>query len=242
MTTRARTLKISGVTVDVVRKAIKNLHLGVYPPDGRVRVAAPLAVSDAAVRVAVIGKLRWIRKQQVAFLRQSRETQREMVRGESHYYLGQRYRLQIVETDGRCNVIIRKSGIMELHVRESQTAEQRERVLWRWYRERFDERVPRLLEKWQARLGVKVGAWGVKKMKTKWGSCNPKERRIWLNRELLKKPPECLEYLVVHEMLHLLTRHHDERFFALLDRHLPKWNSTRKLLNAAPLGHAEWAY
>jgi predicted metal-dependent hydrolase len=139
-------------------------------------------------------------------------------------------------------VIVRKNGIMELHVRASQTADQRERVLWRWYRERFDELIPSLLEKWQAKLGVKVGAWGVKKMKTKWGSCNPKERRIWLNRELLKKPPECLEYLVVHEMLHLMTRHHDERFFTLLDRHLPKWKSTRRLLNAAPLGHAEWAY
>ena len=126
--------------------------------------------------------------------------------------------------------------------RASQTAAQRERVLWRWYRERFNELVPRLLEKWQARLGVKVGAWGIKKMKTKWGSCNAQAKRIWLKSELAKKPSECLDYIIVHEMAHLLVRRHDERFFALLDRHLPKWRATRKLLNAAPLGHAEWAY
>jgi predicted metal-dependent hydrolase len=242
MTTSPRILKVSGVEVAVVRKKIKNLHLGVYPPDGRVRVAAPLAVSDAAVRVAVIGKLRWIRRQQAAFQRQPRESRREMVRGESHYFLGQRYRLKIVETKGRCDVLMRTNGIMELNVRASQTSEQRERVLWRWYRERFNDLVPPLLEKWQSKLGVNLTTWGVKKMKTKWGSCNAQARRIWLNRELAKKPPECLEYLVVHELLHLLVRHHDERFFALLEQHLPKWRTTRKLLNAAPLGHAQWDY
>lgn len=241
MTTSSRYLKISGIEVEVIRKAIKNLHLGVYPPEGRVRVAAPLALSDAAVRVAVIGKLRWIRKQQAAFVQQPRETPREMVRGESHYYQGRRYRLALVETQGRCDVVLRRNGILELQVRPKQTAEQRERVLWRWYRERLNVLVPPLLEKWQAKLGVRVVSWGVKRMKTKWGSCTAGTRRIWLNRELVKKPPECLEYIVVHELVHLLVRHHDERFTALMDRHLPKWRSTKKLLNAGQLGHTEWA-
>jgi len=242
MTTSPRLLTVSGVEVEVVRKAIKNLHLGVYPPDGRVRVAAPLAVSDAAVRVAVIGKLRWIRKQQAAFELQPRESQREMVHSESHYYQGRRYRLAVVQTQGKCDVVLRGNGTLELHVRASQTAEQRERVLWRWYREQLDVLVPPLLKKWQPKLGVKAAAWGVKKMKTKWGSCTPAARRIWLNRELVKKPPECLEYIVVHELVHLIVRNHDERFFALMDRHLPKWRATRKMLNAGPLGHAEWGY
>jgi predicted metal-dependent hydrolase len=142
MTTSSRHLKISGIEVEVIRKAIKNLHLGVYPPEGRVRVAAPLALTDAAVRVAVIGKLRWIRKQQAAFVRQPRETPREMVRGESHYYQGRRYRLALVETQGRCDVVLRRNGILELQVRPKQTAEQRERVLWRWYGERLNVLVP----------------------------------------------------------------------------------------------------
>jgi predicted metal-dependent hydrolase len=240
MTTSSRWLKVNGIDVEVVRKAIKNLHLGVYPPEGRVRVAVPLAVSDAAVRVAVIGKLRWIRKQQAAFKHQRRETPREMVAGESHYYLGRRYRLTLVETQGRCDVVLRRSRIMELQMRPTQTAEQRERVLWRWYRERLDVLVPSLLEKWQQKLSVKVASWGVKRMKTKWGSCTSSAKRIWLNRELVKKPPECLEYIVVHELVHLLVRHHDERFLALMDRHLPKWRATKKLLNTRALGHAEW--
>jgi predicted metal-dependent hydrolase len=242
MTTSSRTFTVSGLKVEVVRKAIKNLHLGVYPPDGRVRVAAPLAVSDAAVRVAVIGKLRWIRRQQAAFKQQPRETQREYISGESHYYQGQRYRLLVVETKGKCGVVLRRNGTLELHVRPSPDAEHRERILLRWHREQLNQVVPPLIRKWETKLGVKVESWGTKKMKTKWGSCTQSAGRIWLNPELVKKPPECLEYLVVHELLHLLVRHHDERFFALLDRYLPKWRATRKLLNAAPLGHTEWGY
>lgn len=233
-------MTVSGIPVTVARKAIKNLHLGVYPPDGRVRVAVPLAVSDAAVRVAVIGKLRWIRRQQAAFKHQARETEREMVSGENHFYLGRRYRLRVCETKGKAGVVLRRNGILELHVRASQTAEQRERVLWRWYREQLEALVPPLLEKWEKRLGVKAATWSVRKMKTKWGSCNARAGNIWLNRDLIKKPPECLEYLVVHELVHLTVRNHDERFFALMDRHLPRWKSIKKLLNAEPLGHVEW--
>lgn len=236
MTIEAHTLNVSGLRVSVVRKAIKNLHLGVYPPDGRVRIAAPLAVSDAAVRVAIIGKLRWIKRQRAAFERQARQSRRQMVSGESHYYLGRRYRLRVIETMGRGRVVLQSRTVMELHTRAASSAERRECMLQAWYRERLRERAAPLIDKWQIALGVRVEAWGIKRMKTKWGSCTSASRRIWLNLELIKKPPECLEYLIVHELAHLLVRHHDDRFHALMDRHMPRWRAVRKLLNAAPLG------
>lgn len=236
------TVVISGEKVVVVRKAIKNLHLGVYPPHGRVRVAAPLATSDSAVRVAVIRKLRWIHRQQAAFRQQARQGEREIVSGESHYFLGRRYRLAVLRTAGRCDVVLRPGGVMEIHVRALGDIRHRERVLARWYRERLREMSPPLVEKWQAKLGVRLDAWGIKAMKTKWGTCNPTARRIWLNLELGKKPPECLEYIIAHELVHLIVRHHDERFFALMDGHLPRWRQVRRQLNAAPLAHAKWDY
>jgi predicted metal-dependent hydrolase len=242
MNTRSHALTVGGVKVEVVRKAIKNLHLGVYPPDGRVRVAAPLVLSDSAVRVAVIGKLRWIRRQQATFSRQARQPQRQMVAGESHFFLGKRYRLTLVETHGRCDVILRSRKVMEIHAHPQGGTEHRERVLLRWYRERLRELVPPLVAKWEGRLGVRVAAWGIKAMKTKWGTCNPRARRIWLNLELVKKPSECLEYIVVHELAHLLVRHHDDQFHALMGQYLPRWRQIRRDLNAAPLAHAKWSY
>lgn len=242
MTTDSHELHISGLRVSVVRKGIKNLHLGVYPPDGRVRVAVPLTVSDEAVRIAVIGKLRWIRRQQAAFEGQARQSRREMLAGESHYYLGRRYRLAVSTTQGKSEVTIRNRNTLELRGSPSMTPDQRERVLAHWYRERLRALATPLIEKWQGILGVTVEEWGIKKMKTKWGSCNANARRIWLNLELVKKPPECLEYLIVHELTHLLVRHHDDRFHALMDKHLPRWQAIRKILNAAPLAHEVWDY
>ena len=233
-------MTVSGLRVSIVRKAIRNLHLGVYPPDGRIRVAAPLAVSDAAVRVAVIGKLPWIKRQRASFEHQARESQREMVSGESHYYRGRRYRLDVVETQTLPRVELRGQRAMVLHVRPDWTADDREHLLQRWYRERLRELVTRLLDKWQDELGVTLCEWGIKRMKTKWGSCNPKAGRIWLNLELIKKPPACLEYVLVHELTHLLIRNHDERFLALMDRHLPTWRRRRTELNAAPLAEESW--
>ncbi len=242
MTTETHRLTVSGVPVAVVRKAIKNLHLGVYPPDGRVRVAVPLKVSDAAVRVAVIGKLRWIRRQQAAFAHQARQSAREMVDGESHYVMGRRYRLKVVETPGAGSVEVRGRGVLELRAPPDCNAERREQILQRFHRERLRELVPPLLDKWQAKLGVEAADWGIKKMKTRWGTCNAQAGRIWLNLELAKKPHACLEYLVVHELVHLIVRQHDERFHALMDKHLPRWKHTRRILNAAPLAHEEWGY
>lgn len=235
MTTEPHSLSVSGVHVAVVRKAIRNLHLGVYPPDGRVRVAAPLAVSDAAVRVAVIGKLRWIRRQQAAFAAQPREGDREMVSGESHYYLGRRYLLEVTERPGAANVRLKNTRVIELQVRPGTDATGRALALQRWYRDQLRELLPRLIAKWEKRLGVTLAEWGIKRMKTKWGSCNAKARRIWLNLELAKKPPECLEYIVVHELVHLKAKKHDERFVKMMDAGLPRWRQAKRVLNAAPL-------
>lgn len=235
-------ITINGLAVEVVRKAIKNLHLGVYPPHGRVRVAAPLAVSDDAVRLAVIGKLGWIKRQRAKFEAQPRQSQREMVSGESHYFLGQRYRLRITEHQGVGKVVLRNKAIIDLHVRPDTSAEQREQVLQEWYREQLKSLIPPLLEKWQPVIGVQTAAWGIKKMKTKWGSCNSDARRIWLNLELAKKPVQCLEYIVVHELVHLLERHHNERFTGLMDTTMPTWRGCRDELNSTMLGHEVWGY
>lgn len=242
MATECHRIMVSGIAVDVVRKDIKNLHLGVYPPNGRVRVAAPLVVGDEAVRLAVIDKLAWIRRQRARFAEQPRQSEREMVNGESHYFLGRRYRLRVHEQDGPGRVALRGIATLDLFVRAGSSAAQREAVLLRWYREQLNTLIPRLLEKWQPELGVRVSGWGVKKMKTKWGSCNVDARRVWLNLDLAKKPPQCLEYIVVHELVHLLERHHNERFTGLMDRFMPQWQQRREALNGSPLGHESWRY
>lgn len=228
--------------VEIVRKNIKNLHLGVYPPNGRVRVAAPLRVGDDAVRLAVIGKLGWIKRQRARFDAQPRQSAREMVSGESHYFLGQRYRLRLVKTAGPAKVIQRSGARLELHARPELSAAERERVLLRWYRKQLKELIPPLLEKWQRVLAVEAKQWGVKRMKTKWGACNAEAGRIWINLELVKKPPRCLEYIIVHELVHLLERKHGERFNALMNEFLPQWKSRRAEINAAPLAHETWNY
>jgi hypothetical protein len=232
-------IDVNGIIVDIVRKKIKNLHLGVYPPDGKVRVAAPLAVNDEAIRYAVIGKMGWIRQQQAKFGKQPRQSRREMLNGESHYFLGQRYRLNIVEHPGPIRVLRNKSTI-ELHTPSKTNAERREQALQQWYRQELKALIPSMLEKWQPLLNVQITEWGVKKMKTKWGSCNTKEGRIWLNLELIKKPIKCLEYIVIHEMVHLLEKHHNEQFKAHMDRCMPHWRLHREELNREPLGHDQW--
>lgn len=233
-------ITVSGIRVQIERKDIKNLHLGVYPPNGRVRVAAPLVVSDDAVRLAVIDKLGWIRRQQAKFVEQPRQSAREMVNGESHYYLGRRYRLRVHEQPGKQYVAIRGIASLDLFVNPSRTTEQREAVLSRWYRQRLNELIPSMVAQWEKKLGVQAHAWGIKRMKTKWGSCNPVSRRLWFNLELAKKPAQCLEYVVAHELAHLLERNHNERFRVLLDKHLPNWQQSRSVLNEMPLGHERW--
>jgi len=233
-------ITINGMPVYVVRKDIKNLHLGVYPPDGRVRVAVPRQVTNDAVRLAVIGKLSWIRRQQAKFEAQARQSEREMVTGETHYLLGRRYRLRVTHHAGP--IEIKTNGhTIELRVRPELDAGQRERALQRWYRQQLKELLAPRIEKWQQSLGVQLAEYRVKRMKTKWGTCNAKARRIWLNLELVKKPIGCLEYIIVHELVHLVERHHNDRFISILDEHMPRWRSFRDALNAAPLAHEHWS-
>jgi predicted metal-dependent hydrolase len=242
MTTRGRRITVGGLAVDVVRKDIKNLHLGVYPPSGRVRVAAPKAMSDDAIRLAVVEKLAWIKRQRASFTAQPRQSKREMVNGESHYFLGRRYRLRVHEQDGPARVAIRGLRMLDLFVRPGSSGEKRLEVLDAWYRAQLKEIVPPLLAKWQRALNVEASAWGIKKMKTKWGSCTVDARRIWLNLELAKKPVRSIEYIVVHELTHLRERHHSERFTKLMDRHLPDWQARRAELQQSTLGAEEWSY
>ncbi|WP_347404212.1 SprT family zinc-dependent metalloprotease [Nodosilinea sp. P-1105] len=231
---------IRDIPVQVVRKPIKNLHLGVYPPDGQVRVSAPEHLTDDNIRLAVISRLSWIRKQQEAFQAQPRQSEREMVTGESHYVFGKRYRLEVIERRGRHEIVVKHPSTLQLLVNPGTTQANRTKVLKEWYRQQLKHRVPQLLEQWEPVIGQQVEVWGVRKMKTKWGSCNTQQRRIWLNLELAKKPPECLEYVVVHELVHFLERHHNERFKALMSQFLPQWRLRRDTLAKEPLGSENW--
>ena len=242
MTTKRHYIEVSGFQVEVVRKDIKNLHLAVYPPQGRVRIAVPLRLDDEAARLAVISRLGWVRRKQAILNEQERQSEREMVTGESHYVEGRRYRLDVIEHDGPTSVKIRNNSTLELRVRPGTNREKREAIIQRWYRRQLRGQIPELIAKWEPMIGTKVADWGIKKMKTRWGTCNVTARRIWLNLELAKKPSSCLEYIIVHEMVHLLERHHSNRFRDYMDKFMPQWRSLRDYLNQAPLAHEDWRY
>jgi predicted metal-dependent hydrolase len=234
-------IELGEIAVEVVKKDIKNVHLSVYPPRGRVRISAPLRMNVETIRVFAISKLGWIKQQQKKLQEQQREPPREYLDRESHYVWGKRYLLQVMESDTAPAVALKHSKML-LRVRPGTGEEKRQAVVDEWYRAQLKRAAPALIAKWNPRLGVKVGRLFVQKMKTKWGSCNPVSGSIRLNTDLAKKPPECLEYILVHEMVHLIVRHHDDRFTGLMDRHLPGWRLTRQMLNAAPLAHVDWAY
>lgn len=242
MTIDRHQIEVAGIAVEVVRKEIKNLHVGVYPPHGRVRVAAPLRLDDEAVRLAVVSRLGWIRRKRAGFEQQDRQSQRELVTGESHYYLGRRYLLDVVERAGPPSVHLPDNTTMRLQVRPGADRDARDTVLQRWYRSRLREQIPGLLAKWEPTVGRRVAEVRIKRMKTRWGSCNAEAGRIWLNLELAKKPVACLEYILVHEMVHLIERHHTERFRERMDALMPSWQVCRDELNQAPLRHEKWGY
>ena len=237
-----RRIDVRGIAVEVIRKEIKNLHVGVYPPHGRVRVAAPLRIDDAAVRLAVISRLAWIRRKQAEFEQQDRQSQREFVTGESHYFAGRRYRLDVVERSGRPAVRLSNNTTMRLFVHPGADRDARATVLQRWYRTQLRDQLPALRAKWEQQVGVTVAEVRIKKMKTRWGSCNADAARIWLNLELAKKPTTCLAYVLVHEIIHLLEQNHTDRFRELMDQHLPQWRLYRDQLNSLPLAHEHWRY
>ena len=239
-TDRAR-IEIRGIQVEIVRKDIKHLHIGVYPPVGRVRVSAPLRLEDDAVRLAVISRLAWIRRKRAEFQGQDRQSRREFVTGESHYFEGRRYRLDVIESTGPTGIRLRDNAWMEMRVRPDTARHTREAILYRWYRTRLRERIPAIVAKWEPRIGVTVADWRIRRMKTRWGTCNPRAGRIWMNSELAKKPVSCLEYVVVHEMVHLIERGHTERFRRVLDHVMPGWRMRLNQLNRAHLADEDWS-
>lgn len=240
MSTEAQRLSVGGLRIEVIRKPIKNLHVGVYPPHGRVRVAAPLAVSDDAVRLAVVTRLPWIKRQRARFAAQPRQPERAYVSGETHYFMGRSYRLRLIEGAPAGRVHVRGSKALDLFVRTGSDRATRERIFLGWYRDELRSQATPLVEKWAAKLALPPPIWGIKRMKTKWGACNVDAGRIWLNLELVKKTPQSLEYVVAHELVHFFERQHSERFVALMDGALPNWRLLRDELNAEPLGHEEW--
>ena len=235
-------ITVGNISIDVVRKDIKNLHLGVYPPKGRVRIASPLKIDDEAVRLFAISKMSWIKKQKLKFEVQERQSQRRFVSGESHYYNGNRYLLNVIYHNAAPKVEIRNKTYIDLYVRVGSTGKQREKVLTEWYRKQLKDQVPALINKWQNKIGVEVNDWGIRKMKTKWGTCTIEKRRIWLNLELVKKSEHCLEYIIVHEMIHLIERKHNDRFVACMDKFIPQWHSYKEELNRSMLSHENWSY
>lgn len=236
-----RRLVLGDITIDVVLKDIKNVHLSVNPPTGRVRIAAPLRTSQDAIRLFAISKLSWIRKQQRKLRDQEREAPREYVDRESHYLWGKRYLLKVVEVEAAPSVELRHSRVM-LRIRPGTDEDGRRTIMELWYREQLKAAVPPLVSKWEQLMRVRVERFFVQRMKTKWGSCSPATRSIRLNTDLAKKPRECLEYLVVHEMVHLLEPTHNERFVSLMERFYPRWRFHRERLNELPVRHEEWVY
>ncbi|MFY9611636.1 MAG: SprT family zinc-dependent metalloprotease [Blastocatellia bacterium] len=234
-------VKLGDIAVDVVQKDIKNVHLSVHPPTGRVTISAPARMSLDTIRVFAVSKLAWIKQQQQKLREQERETPREYLDRESHYVWGKRYLLKVVETDRPPEVEL-KHNKMHLRVRPGASDEKKQTIVEEWYREQLKQAASSLIAKWEPLVGVKVERFFVQKMKTKWGSCNPESSSIRLNTDLAKKPPQCLEYIVVHEMIHLLEGTHNARFTALMDQFMPQWRFCRAELNRLPVRHEDWAY
>jgi predicted metal-dependent hydrolase len=235
-------LLIRDIKIDVVRKHIKNIHLAVYPPTGRVRIAAPMEVNSDTIRLFAVSKLGWIKQLQRQFESQERIPKRDYKNRESHYFQGRRYLIHIIEKEARPKVIIRNKTYIDLYVRPQAPVEKRHEIMTEWYRAQLKKQIPAIIEKWEKRLDMNGTGWKVKRMKTKWGSCNIEEKRIWINLELAKKPPGCLEYIIVHEMVHLMERHHNEQFLYYMDKFLPTWKQLKSELNKLPVSHADWNY
>lgn len=237
----ASQIKLGNMVVDVVLKDIKNVHLSVYPPTGRVRISAPKRMSMNTLRVFAISKLDWIKKQQAKLQAQERETPRDFLDRESHYVWGKRYLLNMIEGNQAPSVTLTGNKMM-LKIRPHTNGDKRQEIIENWYREQLKAEAKTLIAKWGPRINVTVDRFYVRRMKTKWGSCNPKKRSIRLNTDLARKPRECLEYLIVHEMAHILEPTHNARFVALMDQFMPNWQHRRDQLNQLPVRHEKWLY
>jgi predicted metal-dependent hydrolase len=230
-----QTINVGSFIVDVMHKDIKNVHLSVYPPTGRVTISAPMHMGTELLRVYAISRIGWIKQQQKKLLNQAREPLKEYVSRESHYFKGKRYLLKTVITNGKSFVEV-KHHKMVFNVKATASLETKVKILDSFYRNALNEIVPPFIEKWEKILHLSINEYGIKKMRTKWGTCNPKAKRIWLNIELAKKPLHCLEYIIVHEMIHLLERNHNDKFVSHLNRHLPNWKQIKQELNELPVG------
>lgn len=224
-------ITVNKIPVEVEWKDIKNIHLTVYPPDARVHISAPMSMPLDSIRLYIITKLEWINKRIEMIRNQARQTDREYVSGENHYYKGIRYRLNVIYQQAPPAVVINGTQFIDLYVREGSILEKRTEVMREWYRAELKETLKPLVEKWEEILQVNVKHWEVKQMKTLWGSCNHKTQRIIFNLELIKKPTHCIEYIVSHEMTHLVERLHNSKFTAILDAHIPTWRMLKDELN-----------
>ncbi len=233
------TIQVGDFNFEVTRKDIKNVHLSVHPPNGRISLSAPLNTRLDVIRAYVISKLAWIRLQQEKLANQVREIPREYVKRESHYLWGRRYLLNIVYSNNRAKVVVDHKRI-NLHVREGTSKDKKAEVFYEWQKTLLHEYIKTTIPKWEKIMGVKVNAYYVQKMKTKWGSCNHGSQSIRLNTELVKKPKDLVEYVIVHEMVHLIVPNHNDYFLALMDKYYPNWREARLELNELPLGHVEW--
>ncbi|WP_460677681.1 M48 family metallopeptidase [Hymenobacter coalescens] len=228
----SKTVLIDGLAVEVVRKSIRTLRVTVYPPHGRVRIAAPLRLPEASIHAFILARRAWIEKHQARFAAQALPLEYAYLSGETHYYQGRPYQLRVhAQPEGRMRVQLGEEPYLDLYAPATSTPEVRALALQAWYRARLKEQVPALLARWQPVVGAEAAAWGVKQMKTRWGTCNIRARRIWLNLELIKKPVECLEYVVVHELVHLHERLHNARFWGLMDQFMPDWRQHKATLN-----------
>ncbi|MGH8178020.1 MAG: M48 family metallopeptidase [Steroidobacter sp.] len=237
----AATIRLGDIAIDVLKKDIKNVHLSVYPPSGKVRISAPLDMDISTIRVFAISRLGWVKQQQRKLRSQERETRREYIDRESHYVWGRRYLLKVLEVDEAPRVDLKPRRLV-LQVRPGSSIESRRALLDSWYRAEIKRTVPSVIKQWQKVVGVQPARFFVQTMKTKWGSCNASARTIRLNTELAKKPRECLEYIVVHEIVHLLEPTHNARFIGLMDRLMPRWEIYRQELNRLPVRHERWDY
>ena len=229
-------LVVNGIEVSVIKKSIKNMHLYVKPPEGRVEVSAPLHLSDESIKLFVRTKIGWIRKQQEKFDKQPRLTEREYVSGEAFYVWGRQYFLQ-VEYSYKGNALVLDGNKAILTVRKESTAKQREAFVNEWYRSLLKAEVEKYLPKWEKITGLYCSSWQSKYMTTRWGTCNTNTRKIWLNLQLAKKPVECLEYVILHELAHLKVKNHGADFVAILDQHMPYWRELKKQLNDSTLDY-----
>jgi predicted metal-dependent hydrolase len=228
-------IRLGGLEIAVTFKAVKHVHLSVHPPQGKVTLVAPTGTRLEVARAYAISKLRWIRQQQEQLLAQARETPRRFVTRESHYIWGRRYLLAVVEQDAPPSVKMDHRRIT-LNVRPGTDPSRREAIFQAWQRSLLHDAIPPLIARWEQQIGVKVAGYFLQRMKTKWGSCNHRRAHIRLNTELVKKPRDLLEYVIVHEMIHLIEPTHSDHFIALLDQHYPAWREARAELNALPLG------